>query len=79
LWMLVLLVTSVYTSLRAGMSLPHGVLTFVGYALTSAIILGVATPAVWYVFGPYGPPAAAFVPPLAMTAVALLSLRNVEG
>lgn len=79
LWMLVLMVTSVYTSLRAGMSLPHGVLTFVGYALTSAIILGVAIPAVWYVFGDFGPVAAEFVPPVAMTAVAVLSLRNIES
>jgi len=79
LWMLTLMVTSIYASLRAGLSLPHGVLTFVGYGLTSAILLGLATPAVWYVFGDAGPVAAEFVPPVAMTAITALSLRNIES
>jgi len=55
------------------------VVAFIGYALTSVILVGVATPAAWYVFGDWGPVAALFVPPVAMTVVAALSLRSVEN
>mgnify|MGYP001179303502 CR=1 FL=1 len=79
LWILVLMVTSIYTSQRAGASVPQGVVAFIGYALTSVILVGVATPAAWYVFGDWGPVAALFVPPVAMTVVAALSLRSVEN
>lgn len=76
LWILVLLVLSIYLALRSGARLPSGVGSFIAYGLSALVMLAMATPAVWYVLGSWGPAAAEFAPPVILTLVALLMLRS---
>lgn len=76
LWILVMLFMAVYLALRSGQRLPSGIGSFVAYLLSAMIMVAIATPAIWYVFGSWGPAAVEFVPPVLLTVVTLLMLKS---
>lgn len=75
-WILVILFLAIYLALRSGQRLPSGVGTFVAYLLSALIMVSIATPAIWYVTGSWGPALVELVPPVLMTTVALMMLKS---
>lgn len=75
-WTLVLLALCIYTSLHAGMRLPHGIVAFIGHGLATLLALAVVTPSVWWLFGTWGAVAVELLTPLVPTAVCFTVIRT---
>ncbi|MEX2355587.1 MAG: hypothetical protein WD535_01000 [Thermaerobacterales bacterium] len=76
LWLLVILGLAIFDALRAGDRLPSGVASFIGYFFAGVILLALVTPAVWFLFGSWGPAAVEFAPPLIFGVIAVLLIRD---
>lgn len=76
LWVLVLLGLAVFASYLEGRHLLAGVLIFLSYCIATLVTLAATLPAVWILFGGWGPAAVAFVPPLVLGLSGLLVARG---